>query len=204
MLAIALALLVQDAPPSTVRILPPEEPNELERKCVEKHGDIDEAGLMDCLGIIDPRFAPVVEVEEAIIGQHPSQMFVFATRLFHSESRPDDALFWFYTGQLRWRAQMACNPPGPGGEGTALGALMATVGPDINAYAASNVDNWIATINRVLEWDDENPDPLLPEGCNAAREKQRDALKRLAVAIEDQRKDFETATRKREAQAGKR
>jgi hypothetical protein len=201
MLALALGLLVQGALLSAIHVAQAEELSALERECVEKLGEGNEAALMQCLGIVDPRFAPVDEVEDAISGQHPSQMLVFAARLFHSEARKDDALFWFYAGQLRWRTQLACTPPEPGGEGAALGAMLATIGPDINQYAASDVDNWLGTIDRVLAWEDANRDLTLGPDCDAARKAQREGLSELAVSIEEQREDFEAATRAREAEA---
>lgn len=200
-ISVALALLAQASSPPTVTISPPEEPSELERACLEKHGEEDEAALLDCLGIVDPRYAPVGEVEQAVPAMHPSQMYIFAARLFDEDQRPADALFWFYAGQLRWRTQMACNPPAPGGEGAAFGAMHETLGPQFNQYAAEDVDNWIGTIKRVLEWDEANPDPLLPEGCEGARAKQIEGLKKLAVNIDDRRAEIESSVRERRAEA---
>ena len=201
-ISVALALLAQAAPSPTVTIARPEELSELERACLEKHSGEDEAALLECLGIVDARYAPVEEVEKAVSAMHPSQMYIFAARLFNEEQRPDDALFWFYAGQLRWRIQIACTPPAPGGEGAAFGAMQSMLGPQFNQYGAEDVDNWIGTIDRVLEWDVANPDPLLPEGCEAARAKQIEGLKKLAASIGERRGEIESSLRELQAEAG--
>jgi len=125
---------------------------------------------------------------------HPAQMLQLAARLSDEGNRLDDALFWFYAGQLRWRIELACDPPEPGGEGVVLGAMMGTLGPMINRYAASDVDNWLAMIARVLEWDARTPDPFMDQNqarCAAARSEQRSGLANLAEQIEEQREALE-------------
>ena len=64
--------------------------------------------------------------------------------------RRDDAVFFFYLGQLRYRAYLSANPNGDPSGGRALfDALMSTMGPPINQYAFGDIQTLVATIDRV-------------------------------------------------------
>lgn len=138
----------------------------------------------------------IVPAEAGIEARHPSEMIVLAAHLFKNPDRKADALFWYYAGQLRFRAHLQCNPPEPGGEGALAGALFETVGQEINLYAGDDVDRWIATIDKVLAWDAATPERFeedMGERCEAAWEKQRAGLTRLRGMILAQRSEIEKA-----------
>ena len=65
--------------------------------------------------------------------------------------RKDEAVFFFYLGQLRFRARLIANPNGdPTGERALYDALMSAMGPPINQYAFGDMPALLATIDRVI------------------------------------------------------
>ena len=52
---------------------------------------------------------PRQDVEQALPASHPSNYYAYATRLFHDGSK-DDAVFWFYVGQIRYRFYLSAHP----------------------------------------------------------------------------------------------
>jgi hypothetical protein len=101
--------------------------------------------------------------------------------------RKDDAIFFFYLGQLRYRAYLSANPNGDPSGGRALfDALMATMGPPINQYAFGDIHALVATIDRVIAWDDGHADDYAPR---KAREDVKAGLKKMrddVVARQDE------------------
>lgn len=93
------------------------------------------------------------EIESRIEGEHPAAYYVLASKLFDRGDQ-DDAVFWFYAGQLRYRTHLACNPDlAPDGDPALFGALSEVIGGEINRYAFGDLDVLKATIDRVVEWD---------------------------------------------------
>ncbi len=91
--------------------------------------------------------------------------------------RKDDAVFFFYLGQLRYRAYLLTNRNGDPSGGRALfDALMATMGPPINQYAFGDIQALAATIDRVIAWDDGHPDDY---ASPKAREDVKTGLKKM-------------------------
>jgi hypothetical protein len=91
--------------------------------------------------------------------------------------RRDDAVFFFYLGQLRYRAYLSANPNGDPSGGRALfDALMSTMGPPINQYAFGDIQTLVATIDRVIAWDDEHADDY---ATRKAREDVKAGLKKM-------------------------
>src|SRR5436190_8055163 len=88
--------------------------------------------------------APVDSLVRDVERMHPMAMMLLAKRLFDND-RKDDAVFWFYEGQLRWRSLLQQNGSRAGGgpfsesESDRFGRLFETLGPDINGYAAGDV-----------------------------------------------------------------
>ena len=132
-----------------------------------------------CLGVFSAQFSPIDEVVEKLPELYPLDYYTAALRLFHEEDRKEEALFWMYAGQLRWRARLECHPPEPGGEGALFGAMNAMVGEIVNDYAAENIDLWLETIDKVLAWDAANPSLFAPQTaatCASALANQRRQL----------------------------
>jgi hypothetical protein len=100
---------------------------------------------------------PEAEVEAALPGLHPAAYYVYATRLFDS-SRQDEAIFWFYAGQLRYRLHLAANPHLPqDGDPALFASLGSAVGQPFNAYAGGDPLALVQTLGRVLAWDRDTP-----------------------------------------------
>jgi len=68
--------------------------------------------------------------------------------------RKDDAVFFFYLGQLRYRAYLLSDPKR---DRSLFDAMMSAMGPPINQYAFGDIKALIATIDRVIAWDDATP-----------------------------------------------
>lgn len=93
---------------------------------------------------------------------HPAQLMTHAGELFGQGQR-DDATFWFYLGQLRYRAYLSANPGlDPSGEPAVFASLLDGLGPQINGWAFGDIPQLAATIDRVLAYDAQNHDPTLP------------------------------------------
>lgn len=95
--------------------------------------------------------------------------------------RKDDAVFFFYLGQLRFRAQLLGNPNGdPSGERALFDALMAGMGPPINQYAFGDIPSLLAMIDRVIAWDDAHADDY---ASPKAREEVKAGLKKMRADV---------------------
>ncbi|MCA3273977.1 MAG: hypothetical protein ING16_16245 [Roseomonas sp.] len=103
---------------------------------------------------------PLAEFEARLPSEYPMTLYMFAARLFN-EGKRDDAVKWFYIGQLRWRFHLAANPDLPrGGEPAALGALNASLGATINEWAGGAPRQLAATNDQALRWDEENENSI--------------------------------------------
>lgn len=106
----------------------------------------------------------------------------------------DDATFWLYVAQLRYRAHLAAHPDGdPSGGPALLASLMEVVGRPINEYAFGDVAEATAIIDRALGWDAANPDATVPE------EVRRRTRAGLIALRDDMRKNAEDIRRQRTA-----
>jgi hypothetical protein len=135
--------------------------------------------------------APLDQLIEEADRSHPIAMMVLARRLYESGQR-DDAVFWFYAGQLRWRAQLVASPSQADLEAfTTLFQAM----EEINSFSACNTTKLQATVDRVLAWDQSHPDPLATPA--SAKDKLREGLKQqateLSLDVEDVRKARESS-----------
>lgn len=109
--------------------------------------------------------------------------------------RGDEATFWFYAGQLRYRAYLASHPDlDPSGEPALFAALMETVGRPVNEYAFGDVPRLADIIAKVLEWDSRHADP---SSTGAARESARKGLKGLREQILAKADDIRAERRQR-------
>nr|WP_314074130.1 hypothetical protein [uncultured Roseococcus sp.] len=95
-------------------------------------------------------------------GQHPSAYYIEATRLL-GQGAPDDAVFLFYLGQLRFRTHLTARPErGRAGDGPLFGSLSESVGRPINEYAFGDLPALLATLDAVLAYDRQVPDRFTP------------------------------------------
>lgn len=134
------------------------------------------------------------QIENRIETKHPAAYFVLATKLFEA-GKYDDATFWFYVGQIRYRAHLLSKPNlDPSGDPALFSSLFATIGPFINGYAFGDIPQLLKTIDRALEWDAKHPDELTPK--SPKRDEVRDGLVKLKSQIASQRDEIR-ATRKK-------
>ena len=136
------------------------------------------------------------KIEAALPNQHPSVYYGYADRLFR-QGKKDDAVVWFYVGQLRYRFYLKANPKlDPSGDPAAFGLLNAIIGKRINEYAGGSVKGWVAAIDRALKWDAEATNGFTSkekfaavyEETRAGLKKLRDQVESQADSIRDQRK----------------
>jgi hypothetical protein len=145
----------------------------------------------------DLKALPPAKVEVMLPNEEPSAYYVYAERLFQ-EGKKDDAVFWFYVGELRCRFYLDTNPHlPPGGASTTFNALRVTLGPTISGYAGGNVKEWVKAIDRALAWDaavtngvtSKEKFPVTYKEIRAELRKVRDQLESRADTIRAQRKE---------------
>ena len=128
-----------------------------------------------------PAQRSTAEMTATIERDHPAAYYVLARRLF-AEGRKDDAVFWFYTGQIRFRARLATHPNLPrDGEPALFGSLSEVVGRPINEYAFGDIPRLAGIIDRALAWDAAHADPYAPQG--KTRDDVRAGLARMKAQI---------------------
>jgi hypothetical protein len=149
-----------------------------------------------CDDSVDPQKIALDELIRIIPDQHPAFYYVLATRLF-AANRKDEAAFWFYAGQLRYRIRLACHPDLPPGTEPALFAsLQEEVGTLINGNIGADPDAWIAAIERARDWDARTRNGYEPKApCQAQIADQRggmgaliDQIRQNKDRIRDQRR----------------
>jgi len=90
--------------------------------------------------------------------KHPAAYYALAKRLFEQGER-DEAVFWFYAGQIRYRAYLIGNPKlPPDGDPALFASLSEVVGRPLNVYAFGDIASLTKTLDRVLVWDGSHPD----------------------------------------------
>jgi hypothetical protein len=128
---------------------------------------------------------PESEVESSIVDSHPSIAIAYASRLFDG-GRKDDAVTWFYIGQLRYRFRVMANPEAsPDGDSALMSSLNATIGHRINEWAGGSPQGWVRSIDKALAWDASHPDKLTSrEQYGPQWQQVRTGLERLRGEIE--------------------
>jgi hypothetical protein len=128
----------------------------------------------------DPMKKTPEQLMKGIENQHPSTYYILATKLFE-KGKKDDAVFWFYVGQLRFRFHVSANPNlDPSGEPALLASLNAVIGQPINEYGFGDLKALADTLARVLSWDEKTPNGFTSTKDHAAEWKMvRDGLGEL-------------------------
>jgi hypothetical protein len=139
-----------------------------------------------CDNSVDPQHIPLDELIRIIPDQHPSFYYILASRLF-AANRKDEAVFWFYAGQLRYRIRLACHPDlPPDTEPALLASLQEEVGRPINEYAGADPDAWAAAIARARDWDAQTRNGYEPKApCQAQIADQRSGMGALIAQIRE-------------------
>ena len=121
----------------------------------------------------------------------PSEIMLRAAPLMQAGSG-DEATFWFYAGQLRWRSRLNGGPAqDPTGEPALFSSLFETLGPPVNAWAFGDIPKLQRTIDAVLLLDarypDRSLDPAVHERMRAGLTALRDQIGREAGMIRAER-----------------
>ncbi len=104
------------------------------------------------------------QLKQDIEKRHPADYYVLASKLFKDSATKQEAVFWFYVGQLRYRYYLAANPDLPrDGDPAVFASLSEVIGRPINEYAGGKPDLWIAEINHALEWDAAHDNGFTPK-----------------------------------------
>jgi hypothetical protein len=102
----------------------------------------------------DPTKKTPEQLKKGIENQHPSTYYILAQKLFES-GKKDEAVFWFYAGQLRYRFHLMSNPDlDPSGDAALFASLSEVIGRPINEYAFGDLKALDATLEKVLAWDE--------------------------------------------------
>ncbi len=96
---------------------------------------------------------------------HPAALYILASKLL-AEGRPDEAVRWFYIGQIRYRYHLMSDPAIVGNDQPLFSAMNESIGRPINEYAFGDVDAAVAEIDAALAWDDANPNNFTPKDRN--------------------------------------
>ena len=111
----------------------------------------------------NPATLSIEQLGSGIENQHPSYFYILAEKLF-AVGKKDDAVFWYYAGQLRYRVYLLVNKDKlePSGDPAAFAALSEEIGRPINEYAFGDIPQLAKTIDAVLAWDESHSNALTP------------------------------------------
>jgi hypothetical protein len=137
-----------------------------------------------CDNSVDPQTVALDELIRIVPDQHPSFYYILAGRLY-AANRKDEAVFWMYAGQLRYRIRLACHPDlAPDTEPALFGSLTETVGRPVNEYGFGDLTALPAALERVLAWDAATHNGFEPKAaCASAIAEQRQGLGQLIAHI---------------------
>jgi hypothetical protein len=111
----------------------------------------------------NPATLSIEQLKSGIENQHPSYFYILAAKLF-AVGKKDEAVFWYYAGQLRYRVYLLVNKDKlePSGDPAAFAALSEEIGRPINEYAFGDIRQLAKTIDAVLAWDGSHSNALTP------------------------------------------
>lgn len=113
--------------------------------------------------------------------EHPAAFYALAKKLLLAGQR-DEAVFWFYAGQIRYRAYLKFNPRlDPSGDPALFASLSEVVGRPINEYAFGHIPSLVAAVDRALAWDAAHADAYAPKGPE--REQVVDGLRAMKAQV---------------------
>ena len=104
------------------------------------------------------------QLKAKIEAKHPAAYYTLAAKLFKDTATKEEAVFWFYVGQLRYRYYLKATPNlPPDGDPALFASFSEVIGRPINEYAGGVPDVWIAQINKALAWDDAHENGFTPK-----------------------------------------
>lgn len=88
--------------------------------------------------------------------------FYQAADALRKKGRKDEAVMWYYAGQIRARVAAGLDPD-PSRNNAMLSAFSGTIGKEIMKHAHADKDMWLAQIDKAVAWDKEHPLPADPQ-----------------------------------------
>jgi hypothetical protein len=112
---------------------------------------------------LDPATLSIEQLKNGIENQHPAYFYYLAGKLF-AAGQKDDAVFWYYAGQLRYRVYLAVNKDklDPSGDPAVFASLSEEIGRPVNEYAFGDIPQLTKTIDAVIAWDQSHDNALTP------------------------------------------
>lgn len=99
---------------------------------------------------------------------HPAEDYKRAANLFRA-GRQDDAVYWFFHGQYRYRAHLIARPALPrDGDPALFASLSQSIGKPINEYAFGDIPRLLQTLDRVIAEAQSQDDAFTPKSEFAA------------------------------------
>jgi hypothetical protein len=132
----------------------------------------------------DPATLSIEQLSNGIENRHPSSFYILAGKLF-AAGKKDDAVFWFYAGQLRYRVYLLVNKDKlePSGDPAAFASLSEEIGRPLNEYAFGDIPQLAKTIDAVIAWDQSHSNALTP------RDKYRSEYDQIVAGLTQMRDD---------------
>jgi len=130
----------------------------------------------------DPATLSIEQLKNGIENRHPSSLYILAEKLF-AGGKKDEAVFWFYAGQLRYRVYLLVNQGklDPSGDPAVFASLSEVVGRPINEYAFGDIPQLVKTIDAVIAWDRSHANALTP------RQKYRSEYDQIVAGLTQMR-----------------
>jgi hypothetical protein len=124
-----------------------------------EYASIDVRLLNDSVRILETGDASARKAKAVEISASPEQfappVFYSLSNVLFEEGQKDEAMFWFYAGQLRAGFDaMRCTDVSAR---QAVDVLNQRYGPPINKYAFQDLDKLEAVVQKAVEWDRETP-----------------------------------------------
>src|SRR5262245_22651332 len=126
----------------------------------------------------NPATLSIEQLRSGIENQHPAYFYILAEKLF-AAGKKEEAVFWYYAGQLRYRVYLLVNKNKlePSGDPAVFASLSEEIGRPINEYAFGDIPQLAKTIDAVLAWDQSHSNPLTP------REKYRSQYGQIVAGL---------------------
>ncbi|MBB4003201.1 hypothetical protein [Aurantimonas endophytica] len=134
---------------------------------------------------------PLADLERAVKNDHPYGYIILAVRKFQAGDK-EEAVRWFYVGQLRWRFHIAANPDlPPDGDPALLASMLDGFGRPINEWVGGDVDGWIAFMQAALDWDEANHNGFTAKEDHPTEYRRvRNGLVELITSIRERREEI--------------
>ncbi|MEI6891624.1 MAG: hypothetical protein V5783_05575 [Pontiella sp.] len=105
----------------------------------------------------------VRQIKKGIEDKHPSAYYILAHKLF-VKGQKEEAVFWFYTGQIRYRYHLAVHPDlEPSGDPALFSSFTEVIGRPINEFAFGDLPQILEIITKSLEWDQSHSNGFTPK-----------------------------------------